>query len=245
MIAGVLDFFARAKEDVDAVVRADPAARSKLEVVLAYPGVHAVWLHRAAHALWRRGAVLTPRVLSHLNRFLTGVEIHPGAALGRRVFIDHGMGVVIGETAVVGDDCLIFKGAVLGGTSVRKGPRHPRLGRGVVVGTNSCVLGLLDIGEGARIGSGSVVIKDVPSGATVVGVPARVVERHAVDAALDLNHANLPDPVAQAMRAMAERIAMLESRFGVAAAPRARAKKKPARRAAGRARRRQAKIDVK
>ena len=187
--------------------------------------------------------MLTPRVLSHVNRFLTGVEIHPGAALGRRVFIDHGMGVVIGETAVVGDDCLIFKGAVLGGTSVRKGPRHPRLGRGVVVGTNSCVLGLLEIGEGARIGSGSVVIKDVPAGATVVGVPARIVERHAVDAALDLNHANLPDPVAQAMRAMAERIALLESRLGMPVSTARPRKTKPAR--AGRARKRQAKIDVK
>ena len=210
---GVVEWARRIAEDVEMVFRADPAARSRVEVLVAYPGLHAVWMHRASHALWKRGLVLAPRLIAHATRFATGVEIHPGATLGRRVFIDHGMGVVIGETAVVGDDCLIYKGAVLGGTSLSRGPRHPRLGRGVVVGTNACILGRVEVGKGARVGSGSVVIRDVPEGATVVGVPARNVEQHDPAMSMDLNHANLPDPIAQVMRVLAEKIERLEARM--------------------------------
>ena len=216
---GVVDWAKRIAEDVETVFRSDPAARSRTEVLLTYPGLHAVWMHRAAHALWKRGLVLAPRLLAHANRFATGVEIHPGATLGRRVFIDHGMGVVIGETAIVGDDCLIYKGAVLGGTSLSRGPRHPRLGKGVVIGTNACVLGRVEIGEGARVGSGSVVVRDVPEGATVVGVPARTVSRHDKHAEMDLQHADLPDPIAQVVRVLAEKIQHLESRLDASGAP--------------------------
>lgn len=174
--------------------------------------------------------VLAPRLLAHANRFVTGVEIHPGAVLGRRVFIDHGMGVVIGETAVVGDDCILYKGAVLGGTSLSRGPRHPKLGEGVVVGTNACVLGRVTVGKGARIGSGSVVVRDVPEGATVVGVPARLVERHDPEKILDLEHAQLPDPIAQVVRALVERLERLES----AASPRQSARSAPMERSGAR-----------
>lgn len=213
------------REDLDAVLANDPAARSRLEVLLTYPGVHAIWGHRVAHWLWKRNHLLAARVVSHLNRFVTGIEIHPGAQLGRRVFIDHGMGVVIGETARVGDGCLIYKGVVLGGTSLEKGPRHPQLGNNVVVGSNACILGYITIGDGARIGSGSVVIRPVPPGATVVGVPGRVVptvQRNRVDAALD--HANLPDPVSDMLRTLAaqneqlrQRVEALEAALGIAA----------------------------
>jgi serine O-acetyltransferase len=143
--------------DIRAALDHDPAARSPWEVALLYPGVHAVWGHRAAHALWTHHHAFAARCVAHVNRFVTGVEIHPGAHLGRGVFIDHGMGVVIGETAIVGDGCLLYKGVVLGGTSLQRGPRHPRLGRNVVVGSNACILGSIDVGDDARIGSGSVV----------------------------------------------------------------------------------------
>ena len=202
--------------DVDAAVRQDPAARSRLEVLLAYPGVHALVLHRASHALWRRGFVLGPRLLSHLGRFATGVEIHPGATIGEGVFIDHGMGVVIGETAEIGDGCVLYKGVVLGGVSQARVRRHPRLGRGVVVGSNACVLGAIDVGEGARIGSGSVVIRDVPANTTVVGVPGRVVAGRAGGGEAQL--ANLPDPVAEALQRLSGRLARLEAEVGVAPA---------------------------
>jgi serine O-acetyltransferase len=221
-VAQLAGFLSRAREDVQAVCANDPAARSALEVALLYPGLHALWLHRVAHAFWSRERPFSARLLSHLNRFFTGIEIHPGAAIGRRVVIDHGMGVVIGETATVGDDCLLYKGVVLGGTTTSKGRRHPQLGDRVVVGSNACILGAIEIGEGARVGSGSIVIKPVPAGATVVGVPARIiVPAHArFDAALD--HANLPDPVTEMIRALAaqnyrlaKRVAELESKLGV------------------------------
>jgi serine O-acetyltransferase len=214
--------FARAREDVRAVCANDPAARSAFEVALLYPGLHALWLHRAAHALWTHDRPFLARVVSHANRFATGIEIHPAAQIGRRVVIDHGMGIVIGETATVGDDCLLYKGVVLGGTTTSKGKRHPQLGKHVVVGSNACILGSIAIGDGARVGSGSVVIRSVPNGATVVGVPARViVPAHArFDAALD--HANLPDPVTEMLRALAsqnkhlrDRVAELERKLGV------------------------------
>ena len=197
------------QEDLQAAMDQDPAARSALEVLLAYPGIHALWLHRAAHRLWVRGYVLTPRLLSHLSRFLTGVEIHPGAKLGRKVFIDHGMGVVIGETAEVGDGCVIYKGVVLGGVSHERVRRHPRLGREVIVGSNACILGAIDIGDGARVGSGSVVIRDVPAGATVVGVPGRVVT--SLRGKPEPAHADLPDPVAEALGALRARVEALEN----------------------------------
>ena len=169
--------FERLREDIATVLDKDPAARSSLEVLFCYPGIHAVLVHRLAHPLWQAGFVTLARAVSHLGRFLTGIEIHPGARIGRRVFIDHGMGVVIGETAEVGDDCTIYQGVTLGGTSLNGGKRHPTLAAGVVVGAGAQVLGPFTVGAGARIGSNSVVLKEVPAGATAMGVPARVVER--------------------------------------------------------------------
>ncbi len=161
------------REDIAAVRRGDPAARSTAEVLLAYPGLHAVWGHRLAHGLWRAGFKLPARVLSHVVRGLTGVEIHPGATIGRRLFIDHGMGVVIGETSVVGDDVVLFHNTTLGGRSSSRGKRHPTVGDNVVVGAGAKVLGPVRIGDGAQIGANAVVVTDVPAGATAVGVPAR------------------------------------------------------------------------
>ncbi len=187
------------KDDIKAIFEKDPAARSLLEVLLCYPGLHAVWLHRVAHWLWRRGMFFPARFISHVSRFLTGIEIHPGAKLGRRFFIDHGAGVVIGETAEVGDDVLMYQGAVLGGTSLKKEKRHPTIGSRVVVGTGAIVLGAINVGDGSRIGSGSVVVKDVPPGATVIGVPGQVV-RDRNGPVLPLEHGRLPDPLAEAIR---------------------------------------------
>ncbi|WP_394836200.1 serine O-acetyltransferase [Pendulispora rubella] len=210
------------REDVQAVCDNDPAARSALEVILVYPGLHALWFHRVAHNLWDSGFYFGGRAVSHVNRFMTGIEIHPGARIGRRVVIDHGMGVVIGETAVVGDGCLLYKGVVLGGTMLTHEKRHPTLGKNVVVGSNACILGAIEIGDFARIGSGSVVIRPVPADATVVGVPARVIvpAKHRFDAALD--HANLPDPISDMIRALAaqnerlrERLAKVEARLDI------------------------------
>ncbi len=212
-------FLNEAVEDVRAVRRADPAAVDSLEVVLTYPGLHALWAHRVAHGLHHAGSKRVARALSHVSRHYTGIEIHPGATIGRRVFIDHGMGVVIGETAVIGDDCLIYKGVVLGGTSLKRTKRHPTLGQGVVVGTNAAVLGAVEIGDGARIGSGSVVVRDVPEGATVVGIPARLVARSSSRDAIvpDLNHADIPDPLQRQVATLlaeldrlAQRVATLE-----------------------------------
>jgi serine O-acetyltransferase len=205
----------RIRADVAAALNNDPAARSKAEVLLTYPGLHALMLHRVANGLWRRGFTLSARMVSHQARFLTGVEIHPGAQIADGVFIDHGMGVVIGETAVVEEGCLLYKGVVLGGTSLERKVRHPHLGRNVIVGSNACVLGAIHIGEGARIGSGSVVISDVPEHATVVGVPGRIVRGKTAHDVLD--HTALPDPVTDALRALAsqqesllDRLAKLE-----------------------------------
>jgi serine O-acetyltransferase len=168
--------FERIREDISAVRERDPAARSGLEVLLCYPGVHALAVHRVAHRLWRAGWLVTARWISHLGRLLTGIELHPGATMGRRVFIDHGMGVVIGETADVGDDCTIYQGVTLGGTSLHRGTkRHPTLAAGVVVGAGAKVLGGFTVGAGARIGSNSVVVKEIPPGATAVGIPARII----------------------------------------------------------------------
>ncbi|HEX9627907.1 MAG TPA: serine O-acetyltransferase [Acidiferrobacterales bacterium] len=205
--------FKRIREDIASVFERDPAARNSFEVLTAYPGLHAVWLHRFSHRLWRWGLRWLARILSHVGRWFTGVEIHPGAQIGRRFFIDHGMGVVIGETAVIGDDCTLYHGVTLGGTSWRKEKRHPTLGNNVVVGAGAKILGPVHIGDDARIGSNSVVVKDVPAGATVVGVPGRVISQPADDAEARKReamarkigfdayglHGQMPDPVAHAI----------------------------------------------
>jgi len=167
--------FTRIREDIACVFERDPAARSTWEVITCYPGFHALLIHRLAHRLWRMKLRWFARFVSHVSRFLTGIEIHPGAKVGRRVFIDHGMGVVIGETAELGDDCTLYHGVTLGGTSWNKGKRHPTLERGVVIGAGAKVLGPIVVGEGAKIGSNAVLVKDVPAGATALGIPARVI----------------------------------------------------------------------
>lgn len=168
--------FARLREDIACVFERDPAARSTWEVLTCYPGFHALLLHRLSNWLWRHGLRWLARLTSHFTRFLTGIEIHPGATIGRRVFIDHGMGVVIGETAVIGDDCTLYHGVTLGGTSWNKGKRHPTLEKGVVIGAGAKVLGPITVGAGAKIGSNAVVVREVPAGATAVGIPARIIE---------------------------------------------------------------------
>jgi len=170
------DMFSRIREHIQCVFARDPAARGVWEVITCYPGFHALQLHRISHALWGMGLRWLARFWSHGIRFVTGIEIHPGATIGRRVFIDHGMGVVIGETAIIGDDCTLYHGVTLGGVSWNQGKRHPTLGKGVVVGAGAKILGPFEVGDGAKIGSNSVVVKAVPAGATVVGIPARVVE---------------------------------------------------------------------
>lgn len=164
------------REDISVVFDRDPAARSTWEVVTCYPGFHAMVLHRLSHRLWNSGLRWFARWLAHFGRWFTGIEIHPGATIGRRFFIDHGMGVVIGETSVIGDDCTLYHGVTLGGTSWNKGKRHPTLGRGVVIGAGAKVLGPIELGDGARVGSNAVVVKDVPNGATAVGIPARILD---------------------------------------------------------------------
>jgi serine O-acetyltransferase len=205
--------FARIREDIRNVFDRDPAARSVLEVLFLYPGLHALWLHRIAHGFWRQRLKLLGRAISHFSRALTGIEIHPGARIGRRVFIDHGMGVVIGETTEIGDDVLLYTGVVLGGTSLEKKKRHPTIGNNVVIGTGAIVLGAIPIGKGARIGAGSVVVRPVPPGATVVGIPARMVEAHSPQAVIDLEHGKLPDPVLRVLDAMAQQQRKLEDRI--------------------------------
>ena len=187
--------FEAIRRDVAAAMERDPAARSRLEVVLCYPGVHALACHRLAHRLWGAGWLLTARLVSHVSRFLTGIEIHPGARIGAGVFIDHGMGVVIGETAEVGDDVTLYQGVTLGGTNLKREKRHPTLDRNVVVGTGAAVMGALRVGEGARIGAGSVVVAEVPPNSVVVGVPGKVIYRDGKRVAphIDLEHADLPD----------------------------------------------------
>ena len=221
---GVIDLSGKAmglvahiKEDIDCVFERDPAARTRFEVLLTYPGLHAVLFHRVSHRLWRKGWLFTARLLSFLARMMTNVDIHPGATLGRRLFIDHGAGVVIGETAEIGDDVTLYHGVTLGGTSLSKGKRHPTLEDRVLVGAGAKILGPVRVGEGANIGANSVVISDVPPEMTVVGIPGRVVlppeARRVTKHGIDLDHHLMPDPVGKALHCMAERIAHLEARL--------------------------------
>ncbi len=220
--------FSRLREDIQCVFERDPAARNSFEVLTAYPGLHAVLIHRLSHRLWSWGLKWLARFLSHLGRWLTGIEIHPGATIGRRFFIDHGMGVVIGETAEIGDDVTLYHGVTLGGTSWQKGKRHPTLRDNVVVGAGAKVLGPITLGSGARIGSNAVVVKDVPEGATVVGVPGRVVMRKAE---ADAEHArrkafaekigfdaygttqDMPDPVANAINCLLDHVHAMDQQM--------------------------------
>jgi serine O-acetyltransferase len=204
--------FSLLREDVDCVFRRDPAARSRFEVITTYPGVHAILMQRLAHRLWRAGLRYPARLLSWLSRLLTNIDIHPGATLGRRFFIDHGAGVVIGETAEIGDDVTLYHGVTLGGTTWNKGKRHPTLGDGVVVGAGAKVLGAIRLGDRVRVGANSVVVKDVPADRTVVGIPGRVVSRReeGAESGINLDHHLIPDPVGKAIACLMERIDVLE-----------------------------------
>jgi serine O-acetyltransferase len=212
--------FKAIREDISSIKQKDPAARSSFEIIICYPGLHALWLHRLAHFLWQRKAKFPARLLSTFSRFLTNIEIHPGAKIGRRFFIDHGSGVVIGETSEIGDDVLIYAGVILGGTSLEKKKRHPTIGNRVVIGSSAVVLGAITIEDDVKIGSGSVVVKPVPAGKTVVGIPGRIVDNG--HPTLDLEHGKLPDPVAQAIRLimieqtnMEDRLKKLEMLAGI------------------------------
>jgi len=221
----VVSIFKRIREDIDSVFERDPAARNVFEIVTTYPGIHAVVLHRLSHGLWKRNFKWLARVLANLVRWYTGIEIHPGASIGRRFFIDHGTGVVIGETAEIGDDCTLYHGVTLGGTTWEKGKRHPTLGNNVVVGAGAKVLGPILVGDNARIGSNAVVTRDVPDGATVVGVPGRVVERKEDREARRAQMAekmgfdaygvaqDAPDPVATAINCMLDHIHLMDKKM--------------------------------
>ena len=199
--------FSRLREDIQAVFEHDPAARTKIEVLLAYPGLHALWFYRIAHRLWEADFKLLGRLVSELARWLTGVEIHPGARIGRRVFIDHGMGVVIGETTEIGDDVLIYQGVTLGGTSLKKEKRHPTIEDHVMISAGAAVIGPVTIGRGSRIGAGAVVINSAPPYSTIVGIPGKIVEDAAKRrAAAELDHVHLPDPVARAINGLVEKL---------------------------------------
>jgi len=205
--------FERLRGDIRVVLERDPAARSAFDVLLSYPGVHAQTFHRFAHRLWSAGWVTSARFVSHVSRFLTGIEIHPAARLGRGLFIDHGMGVVIGETAEIGENVTLLQGVTLGGTSLKREKRHPTLGNNVVVGAGAKIIGAFTIGAGSRIGAGSVVVREVPPNSVVVGVPGRVTYRDGqrVTGEIDLNQTDLPDPVAKAIEQLMERLRRLEA----------------------------------
>jgi len=216
-----VSLLAALRDDLRVPVERDPAARGYLDVILSYPGFHAIVAHRLIHELNRTGIPLLPRLLSNIVRFLTGIEIHPAAQIGRRFFIDHGMGVLIGETAVVGDDVTIYKGVTLGGTSLGGGKRHPTVGNDVVIGTNASILGAITIGDGARIGAGSVVVRDVPPKATVVGIPGRIVlqDGKPVAPAQATKLVEMPDPQALIIQQLAERIEALERKLAELGVP--------------------------
>ena len=212
--------FARLKEDIACVFERDPAAQSVFEIITTYPGIHAVLIHRVSHYCWNAGFKWLARFIAHIGRWLTGIEIHPGAVIGRRIFIDHGMGVVIGETAIIGDDCTLYHGVTLGGTTWNKGKRHPTLHNGVVIGAGAKVLGPIEIGEGARVGSNSVVLKAVPTGVTVVGIPAHIVDNKAKKEIADKIGFNaygmttdMSDPIAHAINRMLDHIQVLDTQI--------------------------------
>ncbi len=209
--------FAQLKRDVRVVLDRDPAAKSFWEVVCCYPGLHAIWLHRLAHVFYQRGFVLLPRLINTFARFLTGIDIHPGATLGEGLFIDHGMGVVIGETAVVGSNVTLYQGVTLGGTGKERGKRHPTIGDNVVVASGAKVLGSFAVGSNSKIGAGSVVLKEVPPNSVVVGIPGRIVTRDGQRVGkadlIDLNHDRLPDPVSEIEYVLQEHIVRLEQRL--------------------------------
>ena len=202
------------REDIQSVLKRDPAATTIFSVLINYPGLHAVWMHRLNHWLWRRNRRMLARFLSQLMRHFTGIEIHPGATIGRRVFIDHGMGVVIGETAIVGDDVTLYHGVTLGGTSLQKKKRHPTIGNGVVVGNTSSILGDIVVGDNSRVGAGSVVLRDVPSNSTVVGVPAHIVYRDGKRVVIS-DPREIKDPLSDALIALAKDVSELRSRLDV------------------------------
>jgi serine O-acetyltransferase len=208
-----MPLFARIREDIASVMERDPAARTRLEVLLCYPGLWAVWLHRVSHWLWCHGVRLPARMLSQLGRFYTGVDIHPGALLGRRLFIDHATGVVIGETAIVGSDVTMYQGVTLGGTGKGHGKRHPTVCDGVFIGNNANVLGNITVGENSRVGAGSVVLSDVPPNSTVVGVPAHIVYRNGQRVLITDPH-EVKDPLSDALIALSVRVDALEGRMG-------------------------------
>ncbi|PWK05653.1 serine O-acetyltransferase [Tumebacillus permanentifrigoris] len=197
--------FARVREDIQTVFQLDPAARNALEVLLTYSGVHAIWYHRISHRLWNMGWQTLARLVSQFGRWVTGIEIHPGAQIGRRLFIDHGMGVVIGETAIIGDDCILYQGVTLGGTGKEKGKRHPTLGNNVMVASGAKVLGSFMIGDNSKIGAGSVVLREVPPNSTVVGIPGKVIvqDGRRVD---QFDQCNMPDPVMELFKQMQQQI---------------------------------------
>lgn len=203
------------REDIKTIFAEDPAARSLMEVLFCYPGLHAILFHRISHFLWTHKLKFFGRMLSHISRFLTGIEIHPGAKIGRRFFIDHGAGVVIGETSEIGDNVLMYQGAVLGGTSHEKTKRHPTIGNRVVIGAGATLLGPINVGNNARIGSGSVVVKDVPEGSTAVGIPGHIVlpKDKRPRPMIELEHGDLPDPVIGALNTLVRRIDQLEERI--------------------------------
>lgn len=205
--------FRRMKEDIGVVFEQDPAARSSIEVILTYSGLHAIWFHRIAHFFFRHNRFFLARVISQFSRFMTGVEIHPGAKIGNRLFIDHGMGVVIGETCEIGDNVTIFQGVTLGGTGKEKGKRHPTVKDNALIASGAKVLGSIVIGENAKIGAGSVVLKDVPANSTVVGIPGRVKVQDGIKIKKDLNHCDLPDPIADRLKEMELEISYLREQL--------------------------------
>ncbi|ALT68585.1 serine O-acetyltransferase [Methanobrevibacter millerae] len=198
--------FDRLRSEIKAIKQNDPAARSTIEIFLCYPGFYALLFHRLSHYLWNHSFKLLARFISTISRFLTGIEIHPGAQFGKRVFIDHGMGIVVGETTIVGDDVLIYQGVVLGGTTTQKTKRHPTIEKGVIIGAGAKVMGNITIGEYSKIGTGAVVLKDVPPESTCVGVPGRIVKSKNKSHVVDLEHNKLPDPVADAIRTLEKQI---------------------------------------
>ncbi len=207
--------FLRLREDIRAIFARDPAARSVGEILFSYPGFHAVFFHRISHGLWLRHLYFLGRLVSHIGRFLTGIEIHPGATIGKAFFIDHGMGVVIGETAEVGDNVTIYHGVTLGGTTWQKGKRHPTIGNNVVIGTGAKILGPVRIGDNTRIGANSVVLNDIPSNSVVVGVPGKIVFRVEGERRIPLDKEFMPDPQGRAIASLLERVSLLEERLSL------------------------------